>query len=98
MVRNSSGWVKEMAQEILDLRDLTRQRPATVIDGVTLAGGSLLALARADVAATLMVAPRDSNTHKFWVEVIKSRARNTSKHAFLTLDDAVEFMRQVVES
>lgn len=68
-----------------------------VIDGVSAATGSLMVMARADVAITLMVANKDDrNVNKYWVDVVKTRGKNPIRHAFLTLNDALGFIKDYV--
>lgn len=66
-------------------------------DTIQQAFGSSREMARAHAVVTFAVADaRDPATHKFWIEVLKSRRSNTSKHAFKTFDDAVAFLKGVV--
>jgi len=54
------------------------------------------ALARADMAVTLMIANiNDPNKYHYWVDVVKNRHGNTSRHAFLTLGDATDFIEDI---
>lgn len=78
----------------VDMKNVEERTAATfVIDGISAAHGSLMAIARADVAITIMIANSDDpNTHKFWVEVVKNYTGETSKHAFLTLRGALDFI------
>lgn len=65
---------------------------AQVIDNVSV---NFERAARADNIYTIMVAsPYDQDTHKFWVEIVKNRYGNTSKHTFLTLQDALDFIEK----
>ena len=58
----------------------------------------MAAMARADVALTLMIAsPTYSGHYKFWVEVVKNRYGGTSNHAFATLQDAIDFMEEFTQ-
>jgi hypothetical protein len=62
-----------------------------------LLGVNFNVMARADYALTLMVAPPTStNENKFWVEVVKNRRGNPSRHAFRTLQDALDYMKEFV--
>lgn len=85
--------MQEARREVMVSRELVREANQMMRE----ASPSLTALAKSDAVLTLMIAnPNVKQPEKYWVEIVKNRYGNRSKHAFHTLLDALDFIEEWV--